>query len=120
MPVVEFWSALSLQVQCCRVARLRHTPDLLSSIGSLRATRVRLPKDVLSLNLFSNPRVQRGGRQFLGLSPEIVLRILLFCSKGPSNKELVSNQPNKITGPNAGGSRQLRFRTPMSVRVGQF
>ncbi len=28
--------------------------------------------------------------------------------------------PNKITGPNAGGPRQLTIRTSLTARVGQF
>ena len=29
-------------------------------------------------------------------------------------------EPNKITGPNAGGPRQFPIRTPLAARVGQF
>ena len=33
---------------------------------------------------------------------------------------VMNEKPNKITGPNAGGPRQLPIRTPLADRVGQF
>lgn len=32
----------------------------------------------------------------------------------------MKSAPNKITGPNAGGLRELQFRPQMAARVGQF
>jgi hypothetical protein len=37
-----------------------------------------------------------------------------------TRRQMTKLRANKITGPNAGGLRQLPIRTPLAARVGQF
>jgi len=62
---------------------------------------------------------QLGDDQICGFDPVERRVALLWHGRGPV-PVIEMGMSNKITGPNAGGPRQLPMRTPQTARVGQF